>query len=51
MSALKSYKELIVWQKSMTLVKEVYKRTETFPENEKFGLMSQIEESFNINSL
>jgi len=42
MIALKSYKELIVWQKSMTLVKELYKLTESFPENEKFGLTSQM---------
>ncbi len=42
MSVLKSYKELIVWQKSMILVKELYIITESFPENEKFGLISQI---------
>lgn len=42
MSALKSYKELIVWQKSMVLVKEIYKLTSSFPENEKFGLTSQM---------
>ncbi len=42
MSSIKSYKELIVWQKSMTLVKELYKITEHFPENEQYGLTSQM---------
>lgn len=40
---VKSYKELIVWQKSMTLVKEIYMLTERFPKDELFGLRSQIE--------
>lgn len=42
MSSIKSYKELIVWQKSMTLVKELYKITEHFPSSEQFGLTSQM---------
>lgn len=42
MSGLKTYKELIVWQKSIDLVKELYALSSTFPENEKFGLTSQI---------
>ena len=42
MSVSKSYKELIVWQKSMLLVKEIYMLTATFPEAEKFGLTSQM---------
>ena len=42
MAVLKSYKELVVWQKSITLVKEIYKITSTLPENEKFGLISQM---------
>lgn len=37
-----SYKSLIVWQKSITLVKLVYKLTQSFPNEEKFGLTSQI---------
>ena len=39
---MKSYKELIVWQKSVTLVLSVYKLTEEFPDAEKFGLISQM---------
>ena len=36
------FKELKVWQKSMEIVEDVYKLTRTFPENEKFGLTSQM---------
>ncbi|MFA6458374.1 MAG: four helix bundle protein [Patescibacteria group bacterium] len=37
-----NFQKLLVWQKSMTLVAEIYKATETFPANEKFGLTSQM---------
>ena len=37
-----SYKELIVWQKSVELVKGVYKLTGIFPKDELFGITSQI---------
>ena len=37
-----SYKELIVWQKSMNLVVEIYKLTEFFPKSEIYGLTSQM---------
>ena|SRR3989344_3187864 len=40
--AIISYKELIVWQKAMDLVSEIYILTEKFPPEEKFGLISQI---------
>lgn len=36
------YKELKVWQKSIELVTEVYKVTASFPDKERFGLISQI---------
>jgi four helix bundle protein len=39
---LKSYKDLIVWQKSLTLVKLVYELTRSFPSDERFGLISQM---------
>jgi len=39
---LKSYRDLIVWQKSMDLVIEVYKMIANFPQNEIYGLTSQI---------
>ena len=44
-SKITSYKELVVWQKSMVLVKEIYSLSESFPEYERFGLTSQIRKS------
>src|SRR5437588_4689111 len=38
----KSYKDLLVWQKGITLVKKIYQLTQTFPEQEKYGLVSQM---------
>lgn len=40
-----SYKDLIVWQKSIALVKLIYKLTAHFPIEEKFGLVSQMRRS------
>ena len=37
-----NFKDLLVWQKSIDFVTEVYKVTDTFPENEVYGLISQI---------
>lgn len=42
MSVDGNYKNLIVWQKSINLVKLIYKLTEKFPAEEKFGLTSQM---------
>ncbi|MBT9137546.1 MAG: hypothetical protein DDT31_00077 [Syntrophomonadaceae bacterium] len=39
---IKTYRDLLVWQKSMNLVTVVYQTTKTFPEDEKYGLISQI---------
>ncbi|MCF8106712.1 MAG: four helix bundle protein [Desulfohalobiaceae bacterium] len=39
---LKNYKELKVWQKSYQLCLDLYKATKPFPNNEHFGLTSQI---------
>ncbi|MBP9832162.1 MAG: four helix bundle protein [Candidatus Pacebacteria bacterium] len=36
------YKSLIVWKKSIELVKEIYKIGESLPRREQFGLVSQI---------
>lgn len=36
------YRDLIVWQKSMDLVVLIYKLTKEFPDEEKFGLTSQM---------
>ena len=37
-----NYKDLIVWQKSIALAKTIYKLTQTFPADERFGLVSQM---------
>ena len=42
---MKSYRDLIVWQKSMNLVTLIYKLVLELPENEKFGLTPQIKRS------
>jgi|SRR3989338_2397605 len=39
---LKSYKELIIWQKSIDLVKKIYQLTGHFPKDETYGLTSQM---------
>lgn len=41
--AINSYKDLIVWQKSFTLVKNIYELTAILPRNETYGLSSQIQ--------
>lgn len=41
-STIKSYKELIVWQKSVLLTKEVFLLTEKFPKTEIYGITSQM---------
>jgi four helix bundle protein len=40
-----SYKELIVWQKGIDLVDEIYKLTKFFPKSEVYGLCSQMQRS------
>ena len=37
-----SYKDLIAWQKAMTLVTEIYRGTRSFPREEIYGLTSQL---------
>ena len=39
---MQSYKDLIIWQKSIELVTLLYELTEKFPKQEIFGLTSQI---------
>lgn len=36
------YKDLIVWQKSMRLVSEIYKLTRLLPKEEMYGLINQM---------
>lgn len=42
MSDIKSYRDLIVWQKSMQLVTDIYKATSSFPTSELYALTSQL---------
>ena len=37
-----SFKDLIVWQRSIELTTNVYKLTAKFPESERFGLTNQM---------
>ena len=37
-----SFKDLIVWQRSIELTTDVYKLTSKFPESERFGLTNQM---------
>jgi len=39
---VKSYKDLIVWQKAMDLVETVYKATKEFPKDELYSLTNQL---------
>lgn len=40
--SIESYRDLIVWQKSIQLVKAVYELTEKFPKSEQSNLISQM---------
>ena len=40
---MKGHRDLLVWQKSMGLVEEIYKLTRAFPKNETYGLATQMQ--------
>jgi four helix bundle protein len=40
--AIKNYRDLIVWERSLELTCEVYRLTDRFPSGERFGLTSQM---------
>lgn len=42
MERITSYKQLIVWRKSMDLVEDVFNLTKSFPRTEDFSLTSQM---------
>ena len=42
---MESFKQLEVWQRSIELVKEIYRTTEKFPKSEIYGLSSQMRRS------
>jgi hypothetical protein len=39
---LKTYRELLVWQKAMSLVEGIYRMTAQFPSTEQYGLACQL---------
>lgn len=39
---VKTYRDLVVWQKAISFVTDVYKLTKVFPKYEQFGLVSQM---------
>ena len=42
---VKSYRDLIVWQKSISLVKDVYLLSKSLPKEELYGLTCQVRRS------
>ncbi|MFM9889340.1 MAG: four helix bundle protein [Rickettsiales bacterium] len=40
---MKSYRELVVWQKAFSLANTCYSITGTFPKNQQFSLVQQIQ--------
>lgn len=42
---MKTFRDLLVWQKSMSFVTEIYNESKSFPKEETFGLTSQIRSS------
>lgn len=39
---MSNFRELLVWQKSIELVSEIYSITKTFPKEELFGIVAQL---------
>ncbi|WP_026713921.1 four helix bundle protein [Flavobacterium daejeonense] len=42
---MSTFRDLLIWQKSMTLITQIYQSTNQFPKEEIFGLTSQIRRS------
>ena len=42
MNEIKSYKDLLIWKKGITIVKLVYQLVKTFPQEEMYALSSQL---------
>lgn len=48
--AVQNYKDLIVWQKSMSLAKEIYRLANKLPKEELYGLTNQLKRAA-VNSV
>jgi four helix bundle protein len=42
---MSAFRDLLIWQKSMTLTTKIYNSTKKFPKEEQFGITSQIRRS------
>jgi len=42
LTTIRSYRDLRVWQQSMDLAQAIYQVTRTFPDTERYGLISQL---------
>jgi four helix bundle protein len=42
LSEIKSYRDLLIWQKGIALVKRIYQETAQFPDTERYGLTNQM---------
>jgi four helix bundle protein len=45
MTEIKTFRDLVAWQKAMQLAQELYRATTTMPDTERFGLTSQMRRS------
>lgn len=45
MGGHRKFQDLVVWQRAMDLVADIYKATSGLPDSEKFGLVSQLQRS------
>jgi four helix bundle protein len=45
MTTYRGFRDLIVYQKSYTLAMEIFELTKTFPKEEKYSLVDQIQRS------
>lgn len=44
---MKDFRDMSVWQKALRLLVKIYKTTQTFPEEEKFGMVSDMRRAAN----
>jgi four helix bundle protein len=42
MGEIRNYRDLIVWQKAITFVSDLYKTTDSFPAKEMYGITNQL---------
>ena len=42
MAEIRNYRDLLVWQKSLQFVTEIYRLSESFPSKEIYGITSQL---------